>query len=287
MATILITGSKGQLGSEIQKISENQNKHTYHFHDVDTLDITEPEEIKNLVGKIKPGYIVNCAAFTGVDKAESEEDIAYLINATAVKNLSTVCAENNIKFLHISTDYVFDGKSYLPYKEDDIVTPDSAYGRTKLAGEQFAMENKNTMVIRTSWLYSSYGHNFVKTIIKYGTERGELNVIFDQVGTPTYAADLASAIVTIIESVEENKVNFTPGIYHFSNEGVCSWYDFAKEIVDIKNINAKINPIETFEYPLPAPRPQYSVFNKAKIKKTYNLSIPHWKDSLIKCLNLI
>ena len=280
MKKILITGSNGQLGNELRKLSANYPDCKFNFTDVNELDITNSDTLKLHFKANNYDFIINCAAYTAVDKAETETDKALLINSEAVKYLSEIALQYKIKLIHISTDYVFDGTSCLPYTEDIQVSPVSQYGITKLEGEkQIEKSGCDAIIIRTSWLYSSFGNNFVKTILKYSKEKPELKVVFDQIGTPTYAEDLATAILQIINS---NK--FETGIYHFSNEGVCSWYDFALEIVNAKNINCKITPILTSEYPTPAKRPHYSVLNKNKIKSTFNIEILHWKDGLQRCL---
>ncbi len=277
---VLIAGAYGQLGSEIKGLSEKYPQIEFFFHDKDTLDLTNVNEVEGFFEKNRPNYVVNCAAYTNVDKAEEDKDLALLINSEVPKNLARLSAKYSSKFFHVSTDYVFDGKSYVPYKETDSTNPESVYGKTKLDGEQKVLEsNPEAIIIRTAWLYSSFGNNFMKTMIRLGNEREEVRVIFDQVGTPTYARDLASAILQII-----NAEDFIPGIYHFSNEGVCSWYDFAYEIILKSNLDCKVVPIETKDYPLPAKRPQYSVLNKTKIKHNFNIEIPHWKDSLHECL---
>lgn len=287
MGTILITGSKGQLGSELQVLSTAFSQFAFHFHDVDTLDITDIQSLRNCFLKVKPDYIINCAAYTAVDKAESDIEKAFLINDTAVANIVLISKEFNTKIIHVSTDYVFDGNAYIPYVETNSTNPVSVYGKSKLKGEEHLINNQNAMTIRTSWLYSSFGNNFVKTMLKYGKERGELKVVFDQVGSPTYAADLAKAILQIISKTNENKNLFIPGIYHYSNEGVCSWYDFACEIISQAGIICKIKPVETIEYPTPTKRPAYSVLNKNKIKNTFAIDIPWWKDGLTRCLQKI
>ena len=230
---------------------------------------------------------MNCAAYNLVDKAESEPDIALLINGTAVKNIAEVIKGTECKLIHVSTDYVFDGKSNVPYDEMAPANPMSAYGRSKLAGEKAALLHQHSMIIRTAWLYSSFGSNFVKTILKHGKVKESLNVVFDQTGTPTYAADLAGAIMQIISGVIRNQIAFNAGTYHYSNEGVCSWYDFAVEIVHEAGLECKINPILSKDYPTAAQRPSYSVLDKSKIKENYYLSIPHWRSSLKNCINLL
>jgi dTDP-4-dehydrorhamnose reductase len=283
---ILVTGGQGQLGNSLKTIAKNQNKHNYIFSDIigedNIIDICNINNIKNFINNNNIDYIVNCAAYTNVNKAETEKDLCFNINEIGIKNLSIVAKEYNIKVIHISTDYVFDGNSFLPYNENNNTNPTSIYGLSKLNGELAAFSNnKNTIVIRTSWLYSEFCNNFVKTMIKLGNEKPNISVVFDQIGTPTYAYDLAIAIDTIINN------DFIPGIYHFSNEGVCSWYDFTKEIFELSNINCYVIPIHTSEYPTPVKRPYYSVLDKTKIKDTYNVDVPYWKISLKKCINNI
>lgn len=285
MIQILVTGSNGQLGNEIKAIANQYTNYHFTYTDIDELDITEYQQIDNLFKENHFSFVINCAAYTAVDKAENDSDNARYINVNAVKYLAQITKKYNTFMIHISTDYVFDGKNYKPYTETDLKCPASAYGKTKSEGEEvFKSHAEKGIIIRTSWLYSSYGNNFVKTILKYGKERGKLNVVFDQVGSPTYAADLAKIILEIIPQL--SNINGIE-IYHFSDEGVCSWYDFAKEIVLISDIKCEINPIETKDYPMPAPRPHYSVLDKSKIKIAFNIKIPYWKDSLKKCLNLI
>ena len=282
---ILVTGSKGQLGNEIRSISNQYPDYHFVFTDVAELDITEYQQIDSFFKENNINFVINCAAYTAVDKAEQEIDTARYINVNAVKYLSQIAKKHHALLIHVSTDYVFDGKNHKPYTEEDIICPTSAYGKTKAEGEtEVRNYAEKAIIIRTSWLYSSYGNNFVKTILKYGKERGKLNVVFDQIGTPTYAADLAFAILEIIPQLNSK---LTIDTYHFSNEGVSSWYDFAKEIVELSNMDCIINPIETKDYPLPAPRPHYSVLDKTKIKKEFHIDIPYWKDSLKKCLKLL
>ena len=284
MTQILVTGGNGQLGNELRKVASNL-PFSFTFTDVAELDITNIAEIEALFNKQQFDYIINCAAYTNVNKAESEEYIALKINAVAPENLAQVSAKHNCRFIHISTDYVFDGTNCQPYNETDAVCPQSAYGRTKLEGEQRAFKaNSNTMIIRTAWLYSQFGNNFVKTMMRLGTEKDEISVVFDQVGTPTYAGDLAQAICTIIRKIESKQKEFVAGIYHYTNEGVCSWYDFTKEILSQSGISCIVKPIESKDFPTPAKRPFYSVLNKHKIKTTYSIDIPYWKDSLSVCL---
>ena len=279
---ILITGSKGQLGNEIRVLAEDYPDYDFIYTDVEELDITNQLKVEAFFVEHKPQAIINCAAYTAVDKAETNEATAYLINATAVENLSKSAASVGALMVQISTDYVFDGKSYLPYNESDITNPLSAYGRTKLAGENAVFKFAgNGLVLRTAWLYSAFGNNFVKTMTKYGIERDELKVVYDQVGTPTYARDLAKAILDIIPSAAQHSGT---ELFHYSNEGVASWYDFAKIVIAFSGINCNIKPILTEEYPLPATRPCFSVLNKSKIKDAYKITIPYWSDSVKDCI---
>ena len=284
MAVILITGSNGQLGNELRSASKNYYGYDFVFTDIDTLDISSADKTASYISKIKPDWIINCAAYNFVDKAESESDKALLINGTAVKNIAEAVRGSVCRFIHISSDYVFDGNSNIPYIESSATNPVSAYGRSKLEGEKGALLHHASMIIRTSWLYSSFGSNFVKTILNKAKEKDSLKVVFDQAGTPTYAADLAEAILTIISGVIRNQIAFIPGIYHYSNEGVCSWYDLALETVKEAELNCKVLPILSKEYASAVKRPFYSVLDKSKIKETYNLEIPHWRNSLKKCI---
>ncbi len=284
MTKILVTGSNGQLGSEIQELSNNYD-YTFYFTDRKTLDISNEQDIKLFVESNNINTIINCAAYTAVDKAESDEKNADKINHLAVKYLAQIAKDKNIKLIHVSTDYVFNGEAHKPYIESDTTNPNGVYGKTKLHGE-VALQDinpENSIIIRTSWVYSSFGANFVKTMLRLGKERDSLGVIFDQVGTPTYARDLAKAILDILPLIKNEKVS----IYNYSNEGVLSWYDFAKEIMRMAKLNCKINPIETKEYPTPATRPHYSLLNKAKIKEEFGITIPFWKDSLDECLKIM
>ncbi|MDX4036472.1 dTDP-4-dehydrorhamnose reductase [Aliarcobacter skirrowii] len=278
---ILVTGSMGQLGSEIKAISSDYS-YNFFFTDRNNIDITNKDNIKEYCQTNNINVIINCAAYTAVDKAETDIENADLVNRKAVKKLSIVAKELNIKLIHISTDYVFDGKNFKPYAEEYQTNPQSVYGKTKLDGENemININPLNSIIIRTSWVYSYYGNNFVKTMLRLGKEKEELGVIFDQVGTPTYAAHLAKTILDIIPQIENSKVE----IYNYSNEGVLSWYDFAKEIMKMAKIDCKINPIETYQYPTPAKRPHFSLLNKSKIKQKFNIEIPYWKDGLDDCL---
>lgn len=281
MINILVTGAKGQLGSEIRELS-SRYKYNFFFIDSSVLDITDFLKVKEFIEENKIDVILNCAAYTSVDKAEEDEIDADRVNHLAVKNLATIAKNKCIKLIHISTDYIFDGKNFKPYVEDDTTNPTGVYGKTKLDGENAMREitPKNSIIIRTSWVYSSFGDNFVKTMLCLGKERDSLGVIFDQIGTPTYARDLAKAILDILPNITNDRVE----IYNYSNEGVLSWYDFAREIMKMAKIHCKINPIETKDYPTQAKRPYYSVLNKSKIKKELKLTIPYWKDSLDECL---
>jgi len=328
MTNVLVTGSNGQLGSEIRSLIESELKSgeakathpnttlgfaaltalsgTYFFTDRKSLDITNKEAIKNFLEENNINTIINCAAYTAVDKAESDELNADAINHLSVKHLAELAKEKNIQLIHISTDYVFNGTNYKPYTEEDTTNPNGVYGATKLAGEKALQEinPKNSIIIRTSWVYSSFGNNFVKTMLRLGREKEELGVIFDQVGTPTYARDLAKAILEILPKLGETKVTHpesalgcvalaTPSdvkevaIYNYSNEGVLSWYDFAKEIMRMVKLDCQVNPIETIDYPTPAKRPHYSLLNKSKIKEDFSIIIPYWKDSLDECLKTL
>lgn len=281
MKKILVTGANGQLGSELKDILGANNEQVL-YTDVAQLDITKLDLVRAFIKEHKVTDIINCAAYTAVDKAETDQDIAYMVNCIAPKNLATVAAEENCRLIHVSTDYVFSGEACTPYVESDPTSPLGVYGRTKLAGEEAVTDSGcDSVIIRTSWLYSAYGNNFVKTMMRLGKERDQLNVVFDQVGTPTYAGDLAAAIVKLIQSEELVDVS---GLYHFSNEGVCSWYDFAQEIMDQESIACNVQPILSSQYPTPVRRPSFSVLDKAKIKKDFNITIPYWKHSLVMCL---
>ena len=280
---ILITGCNGQLGNEMQLLEKENPQHTYFNTDVAELDITDQNAIEKFVSENAIDGIVNCAAYTAVDKAEENQDLCMKLNATAPDYLAQAIEKRGGWMIQISTDYVFDGTNHKPYTEADSVCPNSTYGRTKLAGEQAVMAGcKKSMIIRTAWLYSTFGNNFVKTMIRLGKEKPELGVIFDQIGTPTYARDLAVAIFAAINQ------GIVPGIYHFSNEGVISWYDFTKAIHRIAGITTcRVCPLHTEEYPTPANRPHYSVLDKTKIKQTYGIEIPYWEESLVECVKLL
>ena len=280
---ILITGCNGQLGNEMQLLEKENPQHTYFNTDVAELDITDQQAIERFVEEHAIDGIVNCAAYTAVDKAEANETLCQLLNAEAPAYLAHAVGRRGGWMVQISTDYVFDGTKHTPYVEDDDTCPNSVYGRTKLVGEINVQKLcERSMIIRTAWLYSTFGNNFVKTMIRLGHEKPELGVIFDQIGTPTYARDLARIIMTAIEQ------GIRPGIYHFSNEGVTSWYDFTKAIHRLAGITTcRVRPLHTAEYPTPAARPHYSVLDKTKIKQTYDIDIPYWEESLADCIEHI
>ena len=281
MKQILVTGCRGQLGNELQLLApQYADTCRFHFTDREELDITDRRAVFDFIESHSIAIVINCAAYTAVDRAEEDEALCDLLNHIAPGYLAEAVASVGGTMVHVSTDYVFDGTSYRPVTEDQPTCPNSVYGRTKLAGEKAVMAAcPKSMVIRTAWLYSTYGNNFVKTMIRLGKEKKELGVIFDQVGTPTYARDLAMAIFAAIEQ------GIVPGIYHFSNEGVTSWYDFTKAIHRIAGITScHVRPLHTAEYPTPAARPHFSVLDKTKIKETYNIEIPYWEDSLRECI---
>ncbi len=281
---ILVTGSYGQVGSELHTLVKTFNNFSFVFVDKDDLDITDLIAVESFFSSHSFNYCINCAAYTAVDKAETDVKNARLVNVTGAKNLAIACSKNKVRLVQISTDYVYHNDQNTPFKEDDLTNPQGIYAKTKLDGDLASIKhNKETVVIRTSWVYSSFGNNFVKTMLRLGVEREKLTIIFDQIGSPTYARDLARAILDIIVL---NPSEFN-GVYHYSNEGVCSWYDFARAIFELKGINCETSPIETADYPTPAQRPHFSLLNKAKIKTTYGLIIPYWRDSLKSCLELL
>ena len=298
MRSVLITGANGQLGMALHTLvdaggvnTESTNRQNdvsphiasrfeFHFTDIDTLDIYDKSQIEAFIKMHNIEVIINCAAYTAVDKAEDDVEKCMQINCAAVRNIGEAASRSGARVIHISTDYVFDGKGMRPYREDDTINPVSVYGSSKLAGEKALLSAcHDAVIIRTAWLYSETGSNFVKTMLRLGKERDTLGVIADQKGTPTYAGDLARAIITILEAEY-----FTPGIYNYSNEGVCTWYDFAVKIFKSEGIKCSVNKLSTSEYPTPASRPQYSVLDKSKIKAIYNVEVPFWEDSLKKCL---
>ncbi len=287
---ILITGGKGQLGHCFQELAASQPKQQFTFVDVDELDITDARAVRKFFQKTKPTWVVNCAAYTAVDKAETEQATAHKINVLGPKTLAKNCRAAGIPFIHISTDYVYHNRQNTPFREGDRETPQGVYAKTKLLGDRAALAaNPLTMIFRTSWVYSHVGNNFVKTMLRLGSERSNLNVVFDQIGSPTFAPDLASAIFQVIQKVENQEVSreVIRGIWHYSNEGVTSWYDFAVEIFALSGIPCHVAPIETKDYPTPAQRPPFSLMNKGKIKAAFGLEIPHWRESLATCLRLL
>ena len=282
---ILVTGTYGQLGSEIKDLSGNYPGWEFSRTDIDTLDITDEAAVDKFMGATRPAFVVNCAAYTAVDKAEEEPELAFRINAEAPGILASSCKKYKARLIHISTDYVFDGKGCKPYTEEDRINPQGVYGQTKAGGEKNCLHaNPDTIIIRTSWLYSSHGNNFVKTMVRLGREQDSLNVVSDQVGSPTYAGGLALAVLRIIEN---SHTIYVPGIFHYSDEGVCSWYDFAIAVHEMANIHCKINPVNSGQFPAKAKRPHYSVLDKSKIKSEYKTEIPYWRDSLKNCISNI
>lgn len=281
---VLVTGANGQLGSEMRRLGA-ASPNEYIFTDVAELDITDGAAVSRFVKENNVNVIVNCAAYTAVDRAEDDEATAELINATAVRNLAQAAKEVDAVLFHVSTDYVFGAEGNTPRTEEMPTNPLGVYGRTKLRGEQAIAEvGARAIIIRTAWLYSEYGNNFLKTMLRLTKEKETLSVVFDQVGTPTYAGDLAMTIFSIIEG---DYYNGNEGIYHFSNEGVCSWYDFAREIATAMGHTCQINPCHSSEFPSKVTRPPYSVLDKSKIKKTFGVDIPHWRESMIYCLKRI
>lgn len=285
---ILVTGANGQLGSEIRLLAENYPQFVFLFTDIDTLDLTNKEEVERFVADNQCRYVINCAAYTAVDKAEDDIAMAYKINRDAVGFIAQAAQKHRAVVIHVSTDYVFDGKGDRPYKESDPTSPQSVYGQSKLEGEELLRTLcPESIILRTAWLYSPFGNNFVKTMLRLGRERDSLNVVADQKGTPTCAGDLAKAILDIIGWVEE-KENLPVGIFHYSNLGETTWYDFTLKIHECAGIKGcRVNPVATSEYPTKAQRPQYSVLDKHKIQQTFQLQIPDWKDSLKKCISII
>ena len=285
---ILVTGSNGQLGSEIKGLAEKHEDYTFYFADVMDLDICNRIAIENYIKENKIKVVINCAAYTAVDKAERDAEIAEKVNVTGVLNLAYALEQVGGKLIHISTDYVFDGDHFLPYQETDEVNPRGIYGNTKRSGELAVINSEvDGIVIRTSWLYSTYGNNFVKTMLRLGGERNELGVIFDQVGTPTNASDLAKACLDILVYSRGTNISSKGNLYHFSNEGVASWYDFAMAIMALGKVDCYLKPIESKDYPTPVKRPHFSVLNKSKIKNDFEIEIPYWRDSLAVCISIL
>ncbi len=281
MIPILVTGSRGQLGDAIRRRIDRLPAYTFTLTDIDELDLCDKKAVLDFVRRGRYAYIINCAAYTAVDRAESDAERCLQINRDAVGHLATAAREVGARLIHISTDYVFDGRATRPYREDDPTSPTSVYGRTKLAGEQILLRELPTdaVILRTAWLYSEVGNNFVKTMLRLGAERPEIRVVNDQLGSPTYAGDLAEAVLRVLTAP-----TFHPGIYHYTNEGTCSWYDFARHILATAHPTCTVHPIPTTDYPTPAARPAYSVLDKTRIRTVYGLSIPRWQDSLDRCL---
>lgn len=281
MKNILVTGSNGQLGNELRNLTSQYPGFNMIFTDLPELDITDRIACHSLIRKHNIEFLINCAAYTAVDKAESEPEPAFKLNKEAPAMLAELAAKLNFTLLHISTDYVFNGRHFKPYTEQDIPNPESVYGKSKLEGEQAIINSSaNAIIIRTSWLYSAYGHNFVKTVLRLAKENKQIRIVFDQIGSPTYALDLANTILEIIGK----QTIAGRGVYHYSNEGVCSWYDFAKTIIELSGSDCEVVPIRSKDYPTPAPRPAYSVMDKIKIKHDFKIHIPWWKESLALCL---
>lgn len=286
---ILVTGANGQLGREFQEFSSSWPQFDFIFLDKEELPLDDFQAVEKAFKRYLPQHCINCGAYTAVDKAESEKDLAYRINGEAVGVLAAMCKDYNTTFIHISTDYVFDGKAMTPYKEDAATDPQGVYGASKLQGEMLALEsNEDAIIIRTSWVYSEFGKNFVKTMLRLMKEKPEIGVVSDQVGCPTYAADLAEAIMTIIDQLSaQNSKHGYGGIYHFSNEGIISWYDFALAIKKIAGSECKVNPITTSQYPTPAKRPAYSALDKSKIRQVFGIDTRGWRESLQICIDKI
>jgi len=285
MLNILVTGAGGQLGSEIKRIASGSNHYNYTFVDVEEMDLASDEAILRFFQGKDFDFVINCAAYTAVDRAEEDRDLAFRINATAVKTIATICSEKKIRLIHISTDYVFDGNGNKPIFETAKTNPLSVYGKSKLEGETHVLSTlKDAYVIRTAWVYSTYGKNFVKTISRLAAERESIGVVNDQIGSPTYARDLGVAILEIVKAITEGRVD-SPGVYHYTNEGSISWYDLACFIVDHYSLRCRVIPIPTEEYKTLAVRPTFSVLDIRKIKNTFGIQIPHWHKSLVDCLN--
>lgn len=288
MTTLLVTGANGQVGSELQDLAPYFNHFTFIFTTREQLDIADTTAVLAFAKENPFDYCINCAAYTAVDKAESEQDMAKKINVQGAENLAKACTMLDATLIHLSTDYVYhNDEQNVPFKEEDKTSPQSVYGTTKLAGDNIVLaQHQSSMIIRTSWVYSSHGNNFVKTMLRLGEKLDVLKVIYDQIGSPTYAKDLAKTILDLIQGVEQGSLEkqSLSGIFHYSNEGVLSWYDFAKAIFDLNKIDCKVLPIESKDYPTAAQRPHFSLLNKAKIKETFDLEIPYWRDSLKDCL---
>jgi dTDP-4-dehydrorhamnose reductase len=287
MAKILVTGADGQLGNEFRKLARSRYDLEFIFTDIGELDITKESDVNTFLDKNRVNYILNCAAYTAVDKAEEEPEKADLLNSHAVNILGRISNERNINLVHFSTDYVFDGEKKSPYSEEDTPHPVTIYGKSKLEGEEILRKMKNWTIIRTSWLYSASGNNFVKTIMKISKEKNKLKVVSDQTGSPTWANDLARTTLILIDRTKDNRIQDKGVLYHYSNEGTCTWYDFAREIVKLAGFPIKIRPVHTKDYHAIAPRPAYSVLDTTKIKNDLGIKIPDWKESLQHCITEI
>jgi dTDP-4-dehydrorhamnose reductase len=287
---ILVTGANGQMGQALAATAQPSDQWEWHFVGRDSLDITDEEQVLKYVRFLQPDILINTSAFTAVDQAETDVDAAFLLNRDAVSYLAAASAAVDALFIHLSTDYVYDNGQNHPYSETDKVRPHSVYARSKLAGEKEALLlNPDAVILRTSWLYGPVRHNFLQTMLRLGRERETMNVVFDQVGTPTYTRDLAAAIIEILKNIRKNpplREQFR-GVFNYSNEGVASWYDFAEAIMRLKSLSCKVRPIRSSQYPTPARRPAYSVMDKHKISETFGLDIPHWMDGLERCLRLM
>lgn len=284
---VLIVGAAGQVGNEFRFLAFTNPHFQCLFVDVDLLDITKSKQVQLFFERNRPNYVVNCAAYTAVDRAETDVKLATKINVNGARNLAKACQTFGAVLIHLSTDYVYHNNQNTPFKETDRTSPKGIYAKTKLRGDLAALKfNDATLILRTSWVYGSFGHNFVKTMLRLAKERDSLSIVFDQIGTPTYARDLAKAILKIIQKIENQEVSreILRGVFHYSNEGVTSWYDFTKAIFDLRDIHCRVLPIESSAYPTPVERPPFSVLNKAKIKATFGIEIPHWRDSLVECL---
>ena len=285
--TILITGAAGQVGNEFRFLAFTHAQFKFIYTDVEQLDITKLGETLRFFKRNTPQYVINCAAYTAVDKAETDVALATKINANGARNLAKACQATGATLIQLSTDYVYHNNQNTPFKEGDRTSPKGVYAKTKLRGDLAALKFcERAIVLRTSWVYGTFGNNFVKTMLRLGKEREQLNVVFDQIGTPTYARDLAKAILKVAQKIENQEVDpkILRGVFHYSNEGVTSWYDFTKAIFDLRDIHCRVLPIESSAYPTPVERPPFSVLNKAKIKATFGIEIPHWRDSLVECL---
>ncbi|AEW01262.1 dTDP-4-dehydrorhamnose reductase [Niastella koreensis] len=285
---ILVTGANGQVGQELRVLSASYPAFTFVFTDADSMPVNKEEVVQQMFAAHRPAYCINCAAYTAVDKAETEQELAFAVNAEGVRILAAACKNYNTRFIHISTDYVFNGQSPTPYKEDAPTGPENVYGVTKLKGEQLCREvNPESVIIRTAWVYSSFGKNFVKTMMKLMQERPAISVVNDQVGAPTYAADLAACMMQIVANTNTSAANWHPGMYHYSNQGRISWFDFAVGIKELTGSTCTVNPIPSKQFPTPAKRPSFSLLDTSKIRQTFNIAIPEWKESLKKCVALL